>query len=72
MKSSKTQVIIDLRESVGKVYDQVPPKKTLTPYHILAMAGHLDSYKYVVNKFKEKNPVNDTGEQKYTRRRPFL
>ena len=62
LKLSKTEVIIDLRESVGKVYKYVPAKKTLTPYHILAMDGHLDSYKYVVSKFKEKNPVNDTGE----------
>ena len=62
LKLSKTQVIIDLGKSVEKVYERVPAKKTLTPYHILAMDGHLDSYKYVANKFKEKNPVNDTGE----------
>mgnify|MGYP001284903963 CR=1 FL=1 len=62
LKLSKTQVIFDLRDSVEKVYELVPAKKTLTPYHIFAMDSHLDSYKYVVNKFKEKNPVNDTGE----------
>ena len=62
LKLSKRQVIFDLRDSVEKVYEDVPAKKTLTPYHILAMDGHLDSYKYVANKFKEKNPVNDTGE----------
>ena len=47
LKLSKTVVIIDLRESVEKVYESVPAKKTLTPYHILAMDAHLDSYKYV-------------------------